>query len=67
MLPYLQSFCSLEEKTPEKESGEVKKEGKAEKSVQGKPKSIHERLKINKELIAKQQGKDKKEKGVELN
>lgn len=67
VLPYLQSFCSLEEKTPEKESGEVKKEGKAEKSVQGKPKSIHERLKINKELIAKQQGKDKKEKGVELN
>ena len=29
-------------------------------------KSIHERLKINKEIIAKQQGKDSKEKGVEL-
>ena len=29
-------------------------------------KSIHERLQINKEIIAKQQGKDSKEKGVEL-
>lgn len=29
-------------------------------------KSIHERLKINKGIIAKQQGKDSKEKGVEL-
>lgn len=29
-------------------------------------KSIHERLKINKDIIAKQQGKDSKEKGVEL-
>ena len=29
-------------------------------------KSIHERLKINKEIIAKKQGKDSKEKGVEL-
>ena len=28
-------------------------------------KSIHERLKINKEIIAKQQGKDSKEKGVD--
>lgn len=66
VLPYLQSFCSLEEKTPEKEVMEVKKEGKAEISLPEKPKSIHERLKINKELVAKQQGKDKKEKGVEL-
>lgn len=29
-------------------------------------KSIHERLQINKEIIAKQQGKDSKKKGVEL-
>lgn len=29
-------------------------------------KSIHERLKMNKEIIAKQQGKDSKAKGVEL-
>lgn len=28
-------------------------------------KSIHERLKINKEIISKQQGKNSKEKGVE--
>ena len=27
-------------------------------------KSIHERLKINKEIIAKQQGKDEQERGV---
>ena len=36
------------------------------KTVQAERKSIHERLKINKEIIAKQQGKDSKEKGVEL-
>ena len=35
-------------------------------TVQTERKSIHERLKINKEIIAKQQGKDSKEKGVEL-
>lgn len=29
-------------------------------------KSIHERLKINKEIIAKKQGKNSKEKGVEI-
>ena len=29
-------------------------------------KSIHERLQINKEIIAKKQGKDNKEKGVEI-
>lgn len=37
----------------------------SEKTME-KKKSIHERLKINKEIIAKQQGKDSKEKGVEL-
>lgn len=31
-----------------------------------KKKSIHERLKINKELISKQQGKDHKMKGAEV-
>ena len=35
------------------------------KTTMKKKKSIHERLKINKEIIAKQQGKNSKEKGVE--
>jgi hypothetical protein len=83
VLPYLQTFCSLTEKAPErKESTPAVTENKgktapdvAVKSV-AKPnikgmeekqekKSIHERLKINKELIAAQQGKDSKAKGVE--
>ena len=80
VLPYLQSFCSLEEKAPEKsveqttvsksemEAGKIITSVKNEKSktVETAKKSIHERLKINKEIIAKQQGKDSKEKGVEL-
>lgn len=90
VLPYLQSFCSLEEKAPEKAEGTVKatvtgekklperaasdkgtrKQGfllENEKAIEKKEKkSIHERLKINKEIIAKQQGKDCKRKGVEL-
>ena len=90
VLPYLQSFCSLEEKAPEKVEGAVQlsvdgEKKLAERTVSDKgalkqgslieskktmekkeKKSIHERLKINKEIIAKQQGKDSKEKGVEL-
>lgn len=87
VLPYLQSFCSLEEKTPERVEGAVQlsvdgEKKLAERAVTDKgalkqgslfeskktmeKKSIHERLKINKEIIAKQQGKDSKEKGVEL-
>ena len=90
VLPYLQSFCSLEEKAPERVEGAVQLSVDGEKKlaeravsdkdalkqgslVEGKKtmekkerKSIHERLKINKEFIAKQQGKDSKEKGVEL-
>lgn len=90
VLPYLQSFCSLEEKAPEKVEGAVQSSVDGEKKLaeravsdkgalkQGslieskktmekkEKKSIHERLKINKEIIAKQQGKDSKEKGVEL-
>ena len=88
VLPYLQSFCSLEEKTLEKVEGAVKasvtgekksperamsdkgalKQGSLleNKKTMKKKKSIHERLKINKEIIAKQQGKDSKAKGVEL-
>ena len=90
VLPYLQSFCSLEEKAPERVEGAVQlsvdgekklaeravydkgalKQGslfEKEKTMEKKEKkSIHERLKINKEIIAKQQGKDSKVKGVEL-
>lgn len=78
VLPYLQSFCCLEEKAPEKsvepttmsksemEAGKIITSGKNEKSKTVEPvkKSIHERLKINKEIIAKQQGKDEPERGV---
>ena len=80
VLPYLQSFCSLEERVPERsvepttvsksemESGKVmmSEQNERTKTVEIGKKSIHERLKINKEIIAKQQGKDSKEKGVEL-
>ena len=80
VLLYLQDLCSLEEKAPER-SVEPTKVSKSEmetgktiasvgneksKTVQTERKSIHDRLKINKESIAKQQGKDSKEKGVEL-
>ena len=88
VLPYLQSFCSLEEKAPERVEGAVQLSVDGEKKfaeravsdkgalkqgslVEGKKtmekkekKSIHERLKINKEIIAKQQGKDEQERGV---
>ncbi|MCB6391068.1 hypothetical protein LI203_05610 [Dorea formicigenerans] len=90
ILPYLQSFCSLEEKAPERVEGAVQLSADGEKKLperavsdkgalkqgsllenektMGKKerKSIHERLKMNKEIIAKQQGKDSKAKGVEL-
>ena len=71
VLPYLQSFCSLEEKAPEKfevEAGKTVLTGNKEKfkSMEPRKKSIHERLTINKEIIAKQLGKDRKEKGGEI-
>lgn len=77
VLPYLQAFCSLEERTPERVltpvqesiSGENRShhsEKEKLKSPQPEKKSIHERIRINKEIIAKQRGKDEKAKGVEL-
>lgn len=90
VLPYLQSFCSLEEKAPERVEGSIQlsvdgEKKLAERAVSEKgslkqsslieskktmekkeKKSIHEQLKINKEVIAKQLGKDNKEKGVEI-
>jgi hypothetical protein len=80
ILPYLQSFCSLTEKAPERENAapsvaETKEPGAAAQTIvvpttkgmdaKQEKKSIHERLKINKELIEKQQGKDSPAKGVE--
>ena len=97
VLPYLQSFCSLEEKgvkerreqqvAEKNESREavprtgvetniaVKDAGKAErkavaqkKAMPGKERkpSIHERLEINKRIIQEKQGKDKPERGADL-
>lgn len=80
VIPYLQSFCNLEERAPEKveatiyevDSG-IHKENKnlisakeKVKSEQTEKKSIHERLVINKEIIAGQLGKGEKGRGVEL-
>lgn len=42
-------------------SGKVKT-----KVIETEQKSLHERIKINKDIIAKRQGKDSEEKGVEL-
>jgi hypothetical protein len=71
VLPYLQTFCSLTKKAPEREESTpavTENKGKPAPDVAVNPvtkpnvkgmeekqekKSIHERLKINKELIAK--------------
>lgn len=84
VLPYLQTFCSLTEKVPEREEStpavtenkgkpapDVSTKSAVKPKVKGmeekqEKKPIHERLKINKELIAKQRGKDSKAKGVEI-
>lgn len=77
VLPYLQTFCSLEERTPERvltpvqesitgENRSHHSEKEKLKSPQPEKKSIHERIRINKEIISKQRGKDEKGKGVEL-
>ena len=97
ILPYLQSFCSLEEKgvqerreqqvaeknesreavpragvetnTAVKDAGKVERKAVAQKkAIAGKEKkpSIHERLEINKRIIQEKQGKDKPERGADL-
>ena len=97
VLPYLQSFCSMEEKgvqerreqkiAEKNESREtvprtgveantaVKDAGKAERKTveqkkamarKEKKPSIHERLEINKRIIQEKQGKDKPERGADL-
>ncbi len=81
VLPYLQQYCSLEEKgniaiaeetTKATPSGKESKAATQTKSEKGKSvdeapkKSIHARLKENKEKIAKKPGKGSPQKGVEL-
>ena len=97
VLPYLQSFCNLEEKgvkerreqqiaeryegradervTSTEANAVVKDAGKTErkavaqkKAMPGKERkpSIHERLEINKRIIQEKQGKDKPERGADL-
>lgn len=81
VLPYLQQYCSLEEKGSTAIAEETTKttpSGKATKAAtrtepakdknpgETTKKSIHARLKENKEKIAKKPGKDSLQKGVEL-
>lgn len=81
ILPYLYEYCGLVEKSPdiatevnEKESAanhkEVQSEAitvkNADKSTGEKKKSIHDRLKENKEKLGQKSGKDNPQKGVEL-
>ena len=76
VLPYLQTFCSLEERDSEKVLKTQNKDGfrtrntfsmkEKIKSAQPQEKSIHERLARNKKIIAEKMGKGKKEKGIEM-
>lgn len=81
ILPYLYEYCGLVEKSPdiateinEKESAANHKEVQSEavtvkssdRSVGEKKKSIHDRLKENKEKLGQKSGKDNPQKGVEL-
>lgn len=81
ILPYLYEYCGLVEKSPdiatevnEKESVANHKEVQSEavtvkssdRSAGEKKKSIHDRLKENKEKLGQKSGKDNLQKGVEL-
>ena len=81
ILPYLYEYCGLVEKSPdiatevnEKESAANHKEVQSEavtvkssdRSAGEKKKSIHDRLKENKEKLGQKSGKDNLQKGVEL-
>ena len=78
---YLYEYCGLVEKSPdiatevnEKESADNHKEVQSEavtvkssdRSAGEKKKSIHDRLKENKEKLGQKSGKDNPQKGVEL-
>lgn len=73
ILPYLQSFCSIEERAPEVAKTVEKDAHASKETVKGSVKesgdkklSIHERLAINKEKLEKKSDKDDKMKGLEL-
>ena len=81
ILPYLYEYCGLVEKSPEitadvneKEPAADHKEVQSEavivkssdRSAGEKKKSIHDRLKENKEKLGQKSGKDNPQKGVEL-
>jgi hypothetical protein len=75
VLPYLKGFCPItkQEQAQEKARQQAKERAQrqdagSQKSASAKKpkKSIHERLKINKELVEQQLGKDEKGKGVEV-
>jgi hypothetical protein len=75
VLPYLKGFCPITKQEQAQEQArqqakelEQRQAAGSQKSASGKKpkKSIHERLKINKELVEQQLGKDEKGKGVEV-
>lgn len=79
ILPYLQQFCSLQERTPEvkttmktigqNDRQEINRITHSEKKFvpqKVEKRSIHERLKENKEKLARTQGKGNLREGVEL-
>jgi hypothetical protein len=72
ILPYLQSYCSVQERQPEKTTATEKKENAAsmkQASTPQQPKekpSIHERLQRNKEMLSAQKGSSPERKGIEL-
>ena len=69
ILPYLYEYCGLVEKSPDIDK-EVQSEAvtvkSSDRSAGEKKKSIHDRLKENKEKLGQKSGKDNLQKGVEL-
>ena len=61
-MPYLQSFCSQEERNVDRR---VDQKTKISENRGAEKRSIKERLEINKRIIEKQQGKDDRGKGVD--
>jgi hypothetical protein len=72
ILPYLQSYCSVQERQPAKTTATEKKEKAAsmkQASTPQQPKekpSIRERLQRNKEMLSAQKGSSPERKGIEL-
>ena len=72
ILPYLYEYCGLVEKSPDIATEVNEKQSEAvtvkssDRSAGEKKKSIHDRLKENKEKLGQKSGKDNPQKGVEL-